>query len=81
MLAILKKGANHKKVFLVRIKGCNRLYEVGMRSNRRLERCGEFLTWCCTYCPSRSERMGKAKLGLLFKVNAASFIYLIGMKS
>jgi hypothetical protein len=48
---------------------CNEPHEVGIESNRRLERDGEVLTWCCTYCPSHSGKKGyiKKKLKWFFE--------------
>jgi hypothetical protein len=50
---------------------CNEPYEVGMGSNRRLERYGEGLTWCCSYCPSHSGKIDYIKKSIknLFEYN------------
>ena len=56
-VAILRRGANPKIRSQFGLKAATRLHEVGIASNRKSERYGEYVPGPCTHRPSHHENL------------------------
>jgi len=61
----MKIEANLKKLYQLGLFSESRKHELGVNSNRLLERDGEYFLKSCTYRPSQSENLYYLKINII----------------